>query len=293
MPQSNRYPLPPNEAERLAEIFGYDFADGGPADNLDAIARVAQRAFDVPIALVTLLGADEQRFLAHCGTDETGTAREDAFCAYTILGDEVFTVPDASADERFVDNPLVTGPMHVRFYAGAPLMLRPGVRVGSLCLLDTRPRSFSNEDEALLQAMAQVAANELLHRRTVVDLRREQELLAQAAMIGKIGNWAVDVAADVLHLSPESCRILDVREDETLHLNELAQRVAASERERVGPAVRNLLVNGTPFDDVVTLRRADGTECLVRCVAAVETATDGRAVRFAGSLQRVNGRAAG
>ncbi len=192
------YPLGENEDERLAEILRYDYADGGPQNGLDQVCLLAQSLFNVPVALVTLVGKDQQTFLAKCGVNADGTSRDDAFCTYTILNDNVFVVNDATEDERFVANPLVTGEMHIRFYAGAPLILRPGIRLGALCLIDTKPRSFSEAEARQLGMLAEIAVNELRRRRMMIDLRREQHLLAQTARMTKVGSWTHDLANDVV-----------------------------------------------------------------------------------------------
>jgi PAS domain-containing protein len=279
------YPLPQNEDARLAEIFGYDFTDEGPNDNLDAICRLAQSLFGVPMALITLVDRDEQMFLANCGVDADGTPRRDAFCTYTILNDEVFVVSDVTQDLRFAANPLVTGDMHVRFYAGAPLILRPGVRMGSLCLLDTRSREFSAKESAQLQNLATIAVNELRRRRTMIDLRREQDLLAQAARMAKIGTWVLDVRGDTLSWSPETYRIFGLSSDTAPTVAFARTCVTDASRAVIEPAVNALITSGNTFDLEVDIVTAQGTPRRVRCIAEVEVANDGRAVRFTGSVQ--------
>jgi GAF domain-containing protein len=167
--------------ERLQEILGYDCPDGPAEASLNQICLLAQSLFKVPIALVTLVGRDKQKFLAKCGVNADGTSRKDAFCTYAILDDEVLIVGNATQDVRFLQNPLVTGEMHIRFYAGAPLIVRPGIRLGTLCIIDTEPREFSKEEASRLQMLATVAVNELRRRRVMIDLKRQQELLSQTA----------------------------------------------------------------------------------------------------------------
>lgn len=111
----DRYPVPASEEERLSELASYGFLDGKPQDSLDQICRLAASIFNVPVALVTLIGKDEQVFAARCGLDASGTPRETSFCTWTITGDDLLVVEDATQDARFSKNPLVTGDMHVRF----------------------------------------------------------------------------------------------------------------------------------------------------------------------------------
>ncbi|MBA4192869.1 MAG: diguanylate cyclase [Planctomycetaceae bacterium] len=116
---------------------------------------------------MSLIDEDRQWFKAACGLspDLKETPRDQAFCNYTILNREVFVVHDALADARFASNPLVTGSVNIRFYAGAPLNLGPDIRVGSLCLIDTKPRAFELEQVAILKQFARVVVDEIwLHR---------------------------------------------------------------------------------------------------------------------------------
>ena len=145
-------PLPPDEAERLAALRELLILDTPPEERFDRIVRFAADEFDVPIALVSLVDADRQWFKARVGLDACSTSRDAAFCGYAILDPQVLVVEDALADPRFADNPLVLGPPGIRFYAGAPLEVA-GRRIGTLCVIDTRPRRFDATDAAVLRAM--------------------------------------------------------------------------------------------------------------------------------------------
>lgn len=177
------YPVPASEEERLAELAGYGFLDGKPQDVLDQICRLAADIFHTPVALVSLLGKDEQLFAARCGLDYERTPREVSFCAWTVAGDEVLVVEDASTDPRFANNPLVTGDMNVRFYAGAPLMLRPGVALGALALIDNTPRTFGREECEQLRRMAELVTNDFRRRRAMIELARREHALERVAYV--------------------------------------------------------------------------------------------------------------
>jgi DNA-binding Xre family transcriptional regulator len=153
---------PPNEFERLAALQRLSILDAPVSPFLDRICRVAQQIFKVPISAVTFLDATQQFFKAHVGLDGiAGTARSDSFCQYTIMHDEVFVISDARADRAFAANPYVTGDPHIRFYAGVPLTTEPGIRLGSLCVIDTRPREFSLEETAILAGLGRLVVDEL------------------------------------------------------------------------------------------------------------------------------------
>ena len=153
-------PLPDNEADRLAALYRLKILDQGPAPHLDRITRIAQNVFDVPIALVSLVDANRQWFASHQGLEETETPRCDAFCAHTILTPETLVVNDALEDERFAGNPLVNGPPDMRFYAGAPLTLDSGERIGTLCIIDRHPRELDDAQLLVLRDLADCVERE-------------------------------------------------------------------------------------------------------------------------------------
>jgi EAL domain-containing protein (putative c-di-GMP-specific phosphodiesterase class I)/GAF domain-containing protein len=143
------------ERQRLAALRQMCVLDTPPDPALDRIIALTARLFDAPIVLVSLIDENRQWFKARVGLDVTETPRDQAFCAYAIRGRDVLIVPDATQDPRFMDNPLVTGAPHVRFYAGAPLRTQSGLNVGTLCVIDTKPRdALSQEELALLQDLA-------------------------------------------------------------------------------------------------------------------------------------------
>ncbi len=157
----------PDEDGRLAALDRYAVLDTPAESMFDRIARMAATALRAPVALVSLVDRDRQWFKARHGLGVPQTPRSQAFCAYTIQRDAVFVVPDATADARFRDNPLVTGPPHIRFYAGAPLRAPDGYRLGSVCVIDTKPRpgGLSPEEQALLTDLAESAMAEMEARR--------------------------------------------------------------------------------------------------------------------------------
>lgn len=163
---------PANEVERVEVLHRLKLLDSAPEERFDRLTRLAKRLFNVPIALVTLVDKDRQWFKSCVGLDATQTPRDISFCGHAILKDELMLVPDASKDERFHDNPLVTGAPNIRFYAGYPLTVPHGNKLGTLCLIDTRPRELDEEERALLRDLAQMAEQEL----TAVQIASMDEL---------------------------------------------------------------------------------------------------------------------
>jgi diguanylate cyclase (GGDEF)-like protein len=182
-------PIPENEPARLATLRTLRILDTPAEERFDRLTRLARRVFDVPIALVSLIDENRQWFKSCAGLGAQETARDISFCGHAIMSDEVLMIPDARADGRFHDNPLVTGDPGIRFYAGQPLTVPSGTRLGTLCLIDTRPRELDGDALGLLRDLAHIAEQEIaaIELATVDDLtlianRRGFEALAQHAL---------------------------------------------------------------------------------------------------------------
>ncbi len=157
--------LPPDEIQRLARLRALGVLDSAPEPLFDSLTRLAARITGTPIALVSLIDEQRQWFKANLGLPGVQqTPRDFAFCAHAILDSDVMTVTDARTDPRFADNPLVTGDPGIRFYAGAPLTLPGGERLGTLCVIDRAPRQLSESQRLQLAELAQVVVQALLLR---------------------------------------------------------------------------------------------------------------------------------
>lgn len=153
-------PIPHDESDRLNALRALEVLDTPADEYLDRLTRIAARICDTPIALISLIDHDRQWFKSNHGLDGVAeTPRDRAFCDRTILGDDLLHVRDTTADARFADNPLVTGPPNIRFYAGAPLTLRNGHRVGALCVWDFEPKRLTAEQRQTLRDLAAVSAH--------------------------------------------------------------------------------------------------------------------------------------
>lgn len=170
-------PIPPNEAERLKALQRYGVLDTPREEAFDNLTELAIKRFGVPIAVVSMVDHDRQWFKSCQGLDVTQTDRRLAFCAHAILSDQPLVVSDAHQDERFVDNPLVTGDPHIRFYAGAPLTTPDGYNLGTLCIIDRKPRSFSAEEEAYLTRLATMVTARLELRLATIQTQQMGEAL--------------------------------------------------------------------------------------------------------------------
>jgi len=156
--------IPLDEARRLAALHATRLLGSPPEDAFDRITRMASRLLKTPIALVSLIDKDIQWFKSRCGLEATETPRDISFCAHAILDHEPLVVPDALLDARFADNPAVTGPPHVRFYAGVQLYSIERQPLGTLCVVDTKPRELGADELDILRDLARMA-EELIHHR--------------------------------------------------------------------------------------------------------------------------------
>ena len=152
-----------DDDQRLVDLFALDLIDDVRDATFDRIARIASLTFDVPVSLVTMLDEENQFFCGVHGTDLTGTPRAESFCNHTVRRDEVLVVPDALADPRFRDLPLVVNPPHLRFYAGAPVSAPGGKYIGALCILDIQPRDLDARQRSVLRDLADLVEAELEH----------------------------------------------------------------------------------------------------------------------------------
>ncbi len=159
------YPVPDNEHERLLALGLHAILDTPPEAEFDRITRLAKDVLSVKAAFISLLGHDRQFFKSRCGIDIEGTAREVAFCNYTIVQPDMMVVEDALDDPRFAGNPLVTGDPFIRFYAGTTLATDEGLALGTLCVIDSEPRTLDARQRALLAELGAIASDLLAKRR--------------------------------------------------------------------------------------------------------------------------------
>jgi signal transduction histidine kinase len=221
------------EQERLAALRSYDVLDTSPEPAFDELTLLARALCDVPIALVSLVDENRQWFKSCFGLETHETPRALAFCAHTIQRDTPMIVPDARKDPRFADNPLVTESPNILFYAGFPLIDRDGAALGTLCVIDTKPRTLTEAQHNALGVLAHQVVAQLHLRRVDAALRQQlarDSFLAEAGTLlaasldidetlQAVANLAVPRIADL-------CSIMRVEADGTLH------RVAESAIEK-------------------------------------------------------------
>ncbi len=171
-------PVPQNETQRLKVLWQYDVLDTVPEEIFDDLTELAAQICDAPIALITLVDETRQWFKSKVGVSINETSRDISFCAHAINQPGLFIVPDATKDDRFANNPLVTSDPKVRFYAGAPLVTPDGFALGTLCVIDKVPRELRPEQQRALTILAR-------HVMSQLELRRHSRELAVARNHGE------------------------------------------------------------------------------------------------------------
>lgn len=298
----------PAELERLRTLRDYGILDTDPDPRFDRITALACDHFQVPYSVVSLVDEDRLWFKSNCGfpVNEV-TGDRDTFCSQAILDDKVLIVPDTMRDPRFAESPVVIGPPRVRFYAGAPLIVRPGIRLGTLCIMDVKPRSFSGDQSVQLRDLADMVVDQLnLHRsqqrlkgeterrrvdeeeikRQQSELWRQERLLTHVSRLAHIGGWEYEVATDKLSWSQEVYRIHDVPDSYEPTQESALSFYPEEIREEVRNAVQQSAQSGTPFEFELPLLTAKGRRRWVRAIGEVQR-EGSEIVRVFGTLQDV------
>jgi CheY-like chemotaxis protein len=165
------FPFPDNEGQRLLALERSGLVDTPPEDSFDRLTWLAARSLDAPVALLTLLTPTRQWFKSRYGLDMVETPRGWAFCNYTILQKGIMVAENLATDQRFAENPAVSGELGFRFYAGCPVVDPDGFTLGSLCVIDTRPRTLDDTQKQILANLAALASDEIKLRATDRQLR--------------------------------------------------------------------------------------------------------------------------
>lgn len=218
--------VPENEAQRVESLFSYSILDSLPEKDFDDLVKLASSICNTPISLVTLVDSTRQWFKAKTGLEAAETPRDYAFCAHAINNaSEVFIVPDSRLDKRFFDNPLVTGHPNVIFYAGVPLVNPQGFALGTICIIDNKPKNLTEEQIESLRIIARQVINLLELRRRNIELGKQKEVLeeisgfySQTSEVALVGGWDVNFITNQISWTPITKQIHEAFDDFDLNI---------------------------------------------------------------------------
>jgi two-component system NtrC family sensor kinase len=190
-------PIPENESSRLATLRHYSILDSLSQPEFDDASALAALICGTPVSLVSLIDQDRQWFKAATGTELTETPRSQSFCAHTLTTAKTLIVPDAQHDPRFADNPLVTGDPNIRFYAGAPIVAPNGHILGTVCVIDTQPRTLSPQQITALEALSRQVMALIEARANLLENKRTVSALIQSEKLAAVGRLASSMAHEI------------------------------------------------------------------------------------------------
>lgn len=310
-------PAPDAEARRLARLRELAVLDTGPEPLFDELVALAARLCGTPIALVSLVDDQRQWFKARLGLAASQTPRDQAFCAHAIQSPELFEVADALSDPRFVDNPLVQGEPHIRFYAGVPIELDDGSRPGTLCVIDRQPRALSESQRDSLRSLARAVSAALLQRERTLNqalavrsqLEREladraqalgEALQAQAESEGRfqvlsehspLGVYHTDAEGACLYTNPAWQRIYGLSLQESLG-DGWTRSLHPDDAPAVFARWQEAAARGEPFEMGFRIRQPGGELRHVLSRARAIQGRDGEVLGYVGKVEDISARLA-
>ena len=278
------------DRERLAALAILGILDTPPEQEFDALVRIARRLLGCQIGLLSIIDKDRQWFKARCGLDATETPREHSFCTHAVEMDQMLVVPDATLDPRFSANPLVLDAPAIRFYAGVPVHATAGdtsaqpIAIGTLCVIDDKPRDLSADDEKVLRDLAKVAEG-LLHARAyavtaiklaeqrqgLIDrLDREHRQFRQAERMANMGSWRLTLEDQYTEWSDQVYAIHELPAGQKPPLDTALDFYPAGERAAILSALSQTIETGQPFDIEADFITARGNKRRVRSMGELE-----------------------
>lgn len=278
------------EAARLSTLADLDILDTPPEHEFDTIVEIARRSFGCKIALVSLVDEHRQWFKAKCGLDACEGPRSQAFCSHAIECDDIMVVADATLDPRFADNAMVRGAPHIRFYAGMPLRVRGGrdtgeiFAMGTLCIIDTVPRTLSPADADLLRRLAKLVET-LLDTRAALAIARKTETehrtllrrldlthrqFRQAERMSNIGSWTLTLADERVEWSDQVYAIHGLPTGSAPPLDAALRFYPPRSRAEIAAALTHSVETGEPLDLETDFITAQGERRRVRTLGEVE-----------------------
>ena len=292
-----------SEQERLDALEALKIMHSGQLPEYDAVVEAVAAVFDCPIALISLVGEDSQWFKAKCGLDVEGTPRSVSFCQHAILSDDLLVVPDALEDERFRSNPLVTGEPHIRFYAGCPISIDGKNRLGTLCVIDRKPKTPSEHELNQLRRFGTIVEGLLKAHRSNLEAEAacvqaeqerhsaqiERELLSEIANLSGVGGWELNVATNELIWTEKTREIHELEPGFTPTVELALSYYAPDSRPKITEAVQTAIEAGTGWDLELPFITAKGRDIWVRA-AGRPIIEDDKVVRLVGAFRDITER---
>ncbi len=279
-------PKPANEAERLEALASYQVYGTGSEPAFDRITSLASKTLDIPTSLIALVGEEGQWLKSvHNFPGIRETSRDVSFCAHTILGDDAMVVPDAALDPRFSDNPLVVGGPQIRFYAGMPLRTLSGHNVGSLCVVDTKPREATPEMVETLRDLATMVVDQFEFRERLIDEATRQKEKAETnykrlaeAVPGMVfrGRKTGDAELEYLYVGPGSMELMGIPPEDFVEKRfAIAARIHPDDLQGFNDAVSSSWRHNAPYIWTGRVTTAKDELKWVRVSARSERLADG------------------
>jgi signal transduction histidine kinase len=307
------------EAARLAALDRYGILDTPTEAAFDAIVRLVADLLDAPIAAVNLIAGDRQWFKAEIGLGVRQMPLDDSICKHALLEDSLMVVPDTARDARFACNPLVTGAPGLRFYAGALLRTPEGIPLGTLCVLDLRPRpeGISVQQRLALRTLGDQVMALLELRRTRAELDQSRQLAANTDVTrqlqtesaarawrtrleaileaGEVGTWTWEIAAGRVHADANVAAMFGVAagdDGDGIALDDYVRAIHPDDMEAVRASLDRALENGEPHQLAYRVRDCAGVERTVHARGRVELDAAGTPVRMSGVVFDISRQAA-
>ncbi|NCN08488.1 MAG: response regulator [Leptospira sp.] len=287
--------IPINEKERIEALKGFLILDSHSEKDFDDITKLASIICKVPIALISLIDSNRQWFKSKIGLDVSETPRDISFCGHAINhSEELFIIPDSRKDSRFFDNPLVTGDPNVIFYAGSPLLDDKGHVLGTLCVIDNKPKQMTDEQKLALRSLSNQVVNAMTLRRNNLILanenyiaKRRAEIFEETNLVAKVGGWEVDLVENSLYWSKVTKEIHDVDDDYIPILEESINFYSTIEyKKKIEDLVKDAIATGESWETVLQIVSAKGILKWVRA-KGIPKFENGKCIRLYGSFQDI------
>jgi PAS domain S-box-containing protein len=274
------------EADRLRAVHAYEILDTPREQDFDDIAKMAAQICHVPISVINFLAADRQWFKAEIGLGVRETPRDVSICAHAILQPGLFVVPDTMEDPRFRDNPLVKGDPNLRFYAGALLETPEGLPIGTMCVLDYKPRTLTEHEGFVLKTLAKQVMTQLDLRHALREKNKSEERLTLALdASGSVGTWDWDIVGDRVFADPRFVSIFGGEQEwskEGTSVADYLKSIHPADLDRVKRAIARARQTGGFVQSEYRILQKDGTVRWIDARGKIRLDSAGKAVRFPG-----------